>query len=231
MNTRFGDFRLDSDSRQLFRGHVEVHLSPKAFELLRMLVEARPKAVSKADLTERLWPATFVSEANLPVVIAEIRGVLGDTPRNSRFVRTVHRFGYAFGGSAIDVPSSQPHSVPAGGRVYWLMSSTRRILLTQGESVLGRDPHVAIWLDAPGISRRHARILIANENATLEDLGSKNGTFIRDQRVTSPMALHDGDEIRLGSVFLTVRVWSPTSMTESEPTSVNHGPGPSRADA
>src|SRR5947208_16898659 len=106
MNVQFGEFRLDSDTRQLLRAGSELHLSPKSFELLRLLVEHRPKAMSKVELSERLWPVTFVSEANLSVLIAEIRSVLREPARNPTFVRTVQRFGYAFSGSAVDLPAS-----------------------------------------------------------------------------------------------------------------------------
>src|SRR4029077_20242374 len=102
MRIRFGEFTLDTDSRQLRQGDAERHLSPKAFELLRLLVENRPRALSKAELHERLWPATFVSEATLTSLVAEARGALGETAASGHFVRTVHRFGYAFGGSAAD---------------------------------------------------------------------------------------------------------------------------------
>lgn len=217
MNVRFGDFRLDGETRQLLEGDAEVHLSPKAFELLRMLLEARPKALSKANLTEQLWPSTFVSETNLSVLIAEIRAVLKDEPRTPRFVRTVHRFGYAFCGTAVDVASASV--VQSSGRSYWLMCGTRRISLVEGENVLGRDPKVGAWFDVPGISRHHARIRITNDQTTVEDLGSKNGTFVRGARVTSPTPLHDGEELRLGSMSLTFHVWTPTGTTVSQTTS------------
>ena len=65
MQIRFGGFVLDFDTRQLTQDGREVHLAPKAFELLAALVLDRPKVLSKADLQERLWPDTFVAEANL----------------------------------------------------------------------------------------------------------------------------------------------------------------------
>ena len=58
-----------------------------------------------------------------------------------------------------------------------------RVTLEEGEHILGRDPDVEIFLDSPGVSRRHARITISAGRATIEDLGSKNGTFVGDQRV------------------------------------------------
>ena len=214
MNVRFGAFRLDADTRQLFRGESEVHLSPKAFELLRLLVEVRPKALSKTDLTERLWPRTFVSEANLSVLAAEIRAALEDRPKSPRFVRTVQRFGYAFCGSAVEVAASGS-SGTSGGQSYWLMIGSRRVPLDEGEHVIGRDPSVSVWLDVPGVSRRHARLRIASGQATIEDLASKNGTRVGDRRIGSPTALKDGEEVRIGSALLTFRVWSSTRTTET----------------
>ena len=107
---RLGDLTFDPDARQLLRGREEIHLSPKAFELLKTLIDQRPRALSKNELHEHLWPATFVSEANLASLIAEIREALGDTARQPRFIRTAHRFGYAFSGEAVEEP------VPHRGR-------------------------------------------------------------------------------------------------------------------
>ena len=78
MRIRFGPFTLDLDTRQLTRDSREIHLAPKAFELLATLVLDRPKVLSKAVLQERLWPETFVAEANLSNLVAEIREALGD---------------------------------------------------------------------------------------------------------------------------------------------------------
>ena len=66
---------------------------------------------------------------------------------------------------------------------FLIKSISGRQTLDEGEYVLGRDPNVEIYLDAPKVSRRHARITIAAARATIEDLGSKNGTFVGDQRV------------------------------------------------
>ena len=95
MRIRFGPFTLDLESRQLTSAGQEIHLEPKAFELLSALVLERPKALSKADLQERLWPGTFVAEANLSNLVAEIRAALSDPARAPKFVRTAHGFGYA----------------------------------------------------------------------------------------------------------------------------------------
>ena len=108
MRVSFGPYVLDPDSRQLLRGDTVVHLSPKAFELLTILVAQRPKAMAKNDLLDRLWPGTFVVEKNLANLISEIRDAIGDDPSNPRFIRTVHRFGYAFEGASDPAGSAKP---------------------------------------------------------------------------------------------------------------------------
>src|SRR5262245_36935241 len=96
MAIRLGDLLLDLDTRELWLAGNVVHLSPRAFELLAILVLNHPKALSKSQLQEHLWPNTFVVEKNLSNLVSEIRQALRDDPGHPRFVRTVARFGYAF---------------------------------------------------------------------------------------------------------------------------------------
>ena len=152
----FGDFVLDLDSRELLRGRHAVSLAPKAYQLLEILVTNRPKALSKIALQERLWPGTFVVEKNLVNLIAEIRQSLGDDPTHPRFVRTVHRFGYAFQVPPAETPANNSTSRTAVRfRLLW---ANGHAWLGEGEYLLGRDPDLELYLDSPGISRRHARI-------------------------------------------------------------------------
>ena len=204
MRLGFGDLVLDFSTRQLLRGDQELRLSPKAFELLRLLVEERPRAMSKNELLERLWPDTFVAEANLPSLIAEIRDVTGDDAEEPRFVRTIRRFGYSFCGTVADAePDRSTGATPLGS---WLMCDGRQLRLAEGENIIGREPEAAVWLDFFTVSRRHARIVIAGDRAILEDLGSKNGTQVRGERIRGTVDLEDGDEIRIGSVVLSFRM-------------------------
>jgi DNA-binding winged helix-turn-helix (wHTH) protein len=216
MRVRFSPFALDLESRQLLRGDVVVHVSPKAFDLLSILVAARPKALSKSDLQERLWPGTFVVEKNLANLVGEIRDALGDDPANPQFIRTVHRFGYAFRDTVSRDKAGRPAS--RGGEISFRLKWVNgRVTLEEGEHVLGRDPDVEIFLNSAGVSRRHARIRISAGQATIDDLGSKNGTFVGDERVKSSRSLGDGDTIRVGSVKLTFRMLQPPSSTKTEP--------------
>lgn len=198
---RLGELTFDAGSRQLLRGAAEIHLSPKAFDLLKALIDARPRVLTKNELHQRLWPDTFVSDANLASLIAEIREALGDNARAPRFIRTAQRVGYAFCGAA-DEAVEPP--APAAS-LCWLIKDGRRVPLRTGENVLGREGDGDIKIESPTVSRRHARISIFADGATLEDLGSKNGTFVRSEQVSAPVSLRDGDEIRIGSVVVRFR--------------------------
>ena len=197
----FGEYRLDLRTRQLFRGTTEVHVSPKAFELLQILAENPTRAVSKSELHDRLWPDTFVTEANLASLVAELRRALDDHPGSPRFIRTVRRFGYAFCAQITSSADAEPTR-----QTCWLIWRGHEIPLQDGENILGRDPAAAACFDLPSVSRRHARITITPEGATLEDLGSKNGTFLQAEKIAGPVRLADLDELQIGQVRITVRI-------------------------
>ena len=209
---QFGHFTLEVGARQLMRdGHI-IHLSPKAFDLLHTLITHRPGVVSKDELNQRLWPDTFVSEVNLATLVAEVRRALGEDAANPRFIRTVHRRGYAFSGVATeDLPQSES-SIEALG-AHWVVWEAGQVRLAKGDNLLGRGRGVTVWLDSPTISRRHAKIVVTGLNAMVEDLGSRNGTFVRGEKVTSPVPITDGDEIRVGSIVLRYRVNSGLATT------------------
>ena len=210
MGVRFGPFVLDPDTRELSRAGVPVPLSPKAFELLSLLVAHRPKAMAKSDLQERLWPDTFVVEKNLANLVGEIRDALGDDSSNPQFIRTVHRFGYAFR----DVASGSPRgNVGVSFLLKWEQGRER---IDEGAHILGRDPNADVFLNQPGVSRRHARLVISAGQATIEDMGSKNGTFVGEHRVEGVRPLQDGDVVGIGSVKLLFSVVQAQHSTETD---------------
>jgi hypothetical protein len=194
----------------VFRGAAEIHLSPKAFELLRLLVENRPRAMSKAELHERLWPATFVTEANLASVVAEVRRVLHDDPRAPAYIRTVHGFGYAFAGRVEADAAAAPVS-----QACWIIWRGREIPLADGEHIVGRDRTAAVPLDFPSVSRRHARLVVAGDTVTIEDLGSKNGTQVGKKKIARATPVKDLDAIQVGSVEMTIRIIRGGEPTET----------------
>ena len=193
---RFGRFTLDRAQRLLTRDGAPVHLTPKAFELLSVLIAAAPRVLTKAGLHGELWRDSFVSDATLTGLVTDLRRALQDEDPAWPIIRTVHRVGYAFCPSTDEESDGQP---PADTS-HWLVVSGRRMVLHEGDNLVGRDPAADVWLDAPSVSRRHSRIDIAEHGITIEDLDSKNGTTVNDAPVTRAMALHDGDRIVFGSV-------------------------------
>ncbi|MEZ5293147.1 MAG: winged helix-turn-helix domain-containing protein [Vicinamibacterales bacterium] len=201
MRFLFGPFVLDPDARQLTRGSDVLHLTPKAFDLLAALVATRPRVLTKGDLQARLWPETYVSDANLSNLVAEVRAALGDDARAPAFVRTAYGSGYAFCATVREQTASDDASAVLG----WFEWSDRRIPLTAGTHVVGRDEGAAIRLDHVTVSRGHARVVVNKAGATIEDTGSKNGTFRQGVRLVAPAPLADGDTIAIGSVVMTYR--------------------------
>jgi DNA-binding winged helix-turn-helix (wHTH) protein len=210
MRLSFGSWTLDAGRRLLVRDGEPVSLSPKAFDLLKLLAEHHERAFSKAELHKLLWPKTFVSDGSLTILVAEIREVLADDAERPRFVRTVRRFGYGF---CAPVKRDSAEMATALGRSGWLVWGHKSIALRAGETVLGRALDAHIRLDVPGVSRRHARIVVEDGNVTVEDLGSQNGTYLRGERIARRVALADGDEIRFGPVSVLFRLMSPDSST------------------
>jgi DNA-binding winged helix-turn-helix (wHTH) protein len=196
---RFLSCELDPARRRLLRDGHEVHVTPKAFDLLKLLVHAAPRVVSKRELHERLWPRFAVSDATLFGLIKELRRALADSDSSVPLIRTVHRVGYGFNAGL--EPVGPP---PRQGR-RWLVVGGDRFGLAVGENVVGRDPDAAVFLDDTTVSRRHARILVGDTGAVLEDLGSKNGTSVGDARLRERIALHDGDQIVFGDLVTLYR--------------------------
>jgi DNA-binding winged helix-turn-helix (wHTH) protein len=213
MRLRFDPWALDTSRRLLLRDGKPAPLSPKAFDLLRVLAERHDRAFSKAELHQQLWPKTFVSDGSLTILIAEIRDVLGDDAQHPRFVRTVQRFGYAF--CAPVVSHDGPDIREVERRAAWVIWEERSLPLSEGTTILGRAEEAGIRFDLPGVSRRHARIDVEGERVTVEDLGSRNGTFLRGERIIARASLADGDEMRLGPVTLTFRLASAETSTAS----------------
>jgi DNA-binding winged helix-turn-helix (wHTH) protein len=210
----FDEMTFDDESRQLSRHGEEIRLSPKAFDLLALLIARRPRAVSKAEIRSHLWPATFVSESSLPSLVSEIRDAIADHRRKPGLVRTLHGFGYAFQGEAVRLDAEPP----ATAAKAWLLGASAELTLRPGENVLGRegegDRHIVV--KSSTVSRRHARIVIEPSGTTLEDLGSKNGTYVNDRRVTGPTPVVDGDQVRIGSLLFTFRLAQPSDSTETQ---------------
>jgi DNA-binding winged helix-turn-helix (wHTH) protein len=211
--TRFGEFVFDQSTRELRRGDEVVPLTPKEFQLLHHLLQRRPHAVSKTELQKLVWPDIHVTDASLASAVSGLRAALEDRRRRPLLIRTIHGFGYAFCGETTDTGHvAEPRST--SGPVYRLIWNRREIELRQGENILGRDRESVAWLDSASVSRRHARIVLSGDQATLQDLGSRNGTWVGGRKVTAPTLLSDLDEVKLGAEVMVFRVFK-TGKTES----------------
>ena len=215
MRVRFGPFTVDRETRQLLRDGSAIHVSPKAFDLLCRLIERRPTVIEKAELLGQIWPDAFVVDASLNVLIGEIRKALADSPRQPRYVRTVHGVGYAFCGEAQD---TREQTVPPRAVPGWLTSGDRTFRLEDGQNIIGRDPACAVWLDSPSVSRRHARLTVDTtmRRVVLEDLNSTNGCAVRGVAIDGPVDLSDGDAITIGSVELKIYLWNAEKAAETK---------------
>jgi DNA-binding winged helix-turn-helix (wHTH) protein len=211
MRYLFGSLIVDAGARVLTDASRPVHLTRKALDLLLLLLEHRPNAVSKEQINARLWPDTFVSEASLQTLIHEIRQAIDRQGAHESWIRTVHGVGYRFAGEAVaEEPSGLAPTRPAA----WLIGESIRVALAAGENVIGRDVEDVLEIDAPTVSRRHARITVG-EACSIEDLGSKNGTWLNGERVTVARPLGDESVVALGSLRLVFRLARHTQSTES----------------
>jgi DNA-binding winged helix-turn-helix (wHTH) protein len=214
---RFGAFTFHADRRQLFREGTEIHLTPKAFDLLALLIERAPAVVPKGDIHRHLWPETFVSDATLVGLVKELRRALADGDSGS-LIRTAHGVGYAFTGAISD--GERPPAT-----THWVIAGSLRFALRDGINVIGRDPDAAVWVDAPGVSRRHAQIVLENGTASLEDLGSKNGTLVGDRPAHGRIELRHGDRIQVASVQLIFNTATTEVSTATELVPQRHPKG------
>jgi DNA-binding winged helix-turn-helix (wHTH) protein len=197
---RFSECVLDTGARELRRHGAAVSLSPLGLQLLGLLLEARPRALRQSELRDALWPSTHVGYTSLARVVNEVRRAIGDRAAADRMVRTVPRFGYAFAGPAVtDVPDE------SGGAPCALVAKHVEYPLTEGESLVGRGTDCAVRLRSDQVSRVHACVCVEGRVATIEDRGSKNGTWVNGARTDGPVTLSDGDEVVFGTFRVVFR--------------------------
>jgi DNA-binding winged helix-turn-helix (wHTH) protein len=213
MRLKFNDAIVSVQTREVFRRGEPVHLAPKAFDLLVLLLSRRPNAVSKQEILSHVWPDTFVSDATLTALISDVREAIGDDARAPRIIRTLHRFGYAFSVDAVEDPVDRASSEepPLG----WLIGESWRVPLHAGEVVFGREGEGVVPVPAASVSRRHAALVLEQGRALLRDLGSKNGTFVDGVRLAAPVTLKDGNRIRLGTFEAIYRAGDGATSTET----------------
>jgi DNA-binding winged helix-turn-helix (wHTH) protein len=213
MRQAFGDCAFDRDRRELTRHGSVVHGAPKLLALLELLLDAAPRAVTKQEIHKAIWPDTFVADATLTSLIAELRTAIGDEARTPKLVRTIHSYGYAFVGDITDVRPLERR--PEAAISCRIILGEREIVLAAGVHIIGRSPDAAIFVDDGGVSRHHARIRIDASGAVLEDLGSKNGTVLDGRTVDQSTPLVDGSRIVVGATALKFRSLAGLSTTDT----------------
>lgn len=211
MRYSFAGCRLDTATRTLVRDGAAVHLSPKAYVLLRLLLEHRPRVMTKQELMDHLWPDSFVVEANLHVLVGELRSAIDEKSTSQSSIKTHHRVGYSF---ASEVTEQRPGSDRAAGRSHASLDVDGvRYPVGEGVNLVGRDARCDVCLDDPSVSRQHARIHVHGDVVTIEDLESTNGTLVNQQRISAAVRVNNGDTVTFGKVRSVVKIARPEAPT------------------
>jgi DNA-binding winged helix-turn-helix (wHTH) protein len=227
---RFAEFELDVAAYALRNRGESVKLERIPMEVLILLVERAGTLVERSEIQTQLWgPEIFLEhDAAINTAIRKIRHALGDDAATPRFVETVVGKGYRFIAPLENVRSpTQPGEPAANGSPeqsaqqrpqfprYSVMVGKQEFILNSAETLLGRDPTAGICVDHPSVSRKHARISIESDGVILQDLGSRNGTFLNGRRVDAPAKIHHNSVIGLGPITLVFHVARAPASTQS----------------
>jgi DNA-binding winged helix-turn-helix (wHTH) protein len=204
---RFDSFELDGSQYRLSRGQEAIHVKPSVLELLVLLIEHRDRVVSKAELIATVWRDRFISDNVLSSTVYEARRALGENAGEARFIKTVHARGYQFHFRPVEEMDRDVEAPAESGRCAYVQWHGGLTPLREGANFIGRDLACAIVLERREVSRQHARIVVAGESATLEDLASKNGTLLNGVKVVGPTPLAAGDVIEIGRISLGFNGW------------------------
>jgi len=207
-----GNWRVEPTLDRISQDGRLVRLRPRAMDVLTTLALAAGKLVSKRDLIDDVWRTEFVSDHALTQVIAELRAALGDDAGNPTFIENIPRRGYRLVATVTpvvdSVVSNNGVSMP-----FKLETDDGNFSLSQGQNVIGRTDEADICLDMTEVSRCHAMITVQGTTAIIEDLGSKNGTYVNGRQLEGPATLNNGDEIWIGRSVARMRF-----LIEGEPT-------------
>jgi DNA-binding winged helix-turn-helix (wHTH) protein len=214
---------VDAGARVVRRDGLDIHLAPKAFDLLLILVSHQPNAVAHERLHDELWPGVHVSETSLAALITQLRKALGDGGHGRPLIRTLHRVGYAFAGDAVIVNGGTAAAAATIARLIWHGVTFD---LTAGDTVIGRDRGCTVRVDADSVSRRHARVTVRAEDASVADLGSKNGTWVAGARIRDAVALSHGMSFRIGSETMRFEIVAPEDSTRTLDAARSHRRSP-----
>ena len=191
----FGEFLYDPLNRSLIQGEEEIALTPKTRDLLALFLENPKRLLTRQAISDRLWPDAAVTDDALRFQVAELRRALGK--QSQGFLRTIPREGYRWEAEILHEERAGANARPNNReRSYRLFLESREVGLEEGENLIGRDDDTTVWIDHTSVSRHHARICVAGERVTLEDLESKNGTYLRGERIESHRASPTASQFR-----------------------------------
>jgi DNA-binding winged helix-turn-helix (wHTH) protein len=214
---RIGEWTVEPDLDRISRGEESVSLRPRVTELLVCLARRGDRLASTRYLIDSVWGTEFVTVNALTQLVAELRRALGDDPKQPRYVETIPRRGYRLVASTTMAESAGATDAAEDLHFMLIDDAGGELVLHRGENIIGRAPDATIRVDVSEISRSHARILIDGMRATLEDLGSKNGTYLRGRRVEGPVEIGNADEIQIGADLARFRVRLVDNRTKTEP--------------
>ena len=198
---RIGDWQVFPKLNRISRNQDTVHLEPRLMELLVYFSHHPGKVLSKNDIIDTVWNQQIVANSALSKSLALLRRAIGDDARRPTYIETIHKRGYRLIAEIEGLESIEEvaDEVATGN---FVRVGEREIVLHEGENTIGRMPEATVCIDSPKISRCHARIVVDESTATLEDAGSKNGTFLAGKKLTEPEILAGGDEIFVGSIMV-----------------------------
>ena len=200
---RLGEWLVEPTLNRLVRGETQVHLRPKLMDLLTELARHAGAVVPSDALIAAVWAKKFVADSALSTAVAELRRTLGDEAGAPRYIESVPKRGYRLLAAVEpieDTADTQPCAACA------LLVGGRRLPLGEGEHTIGRAPDAGVRIDSTDVSRRHAKVVVHDRRTTIEDLGSKNGTFVGLERVSTPRVLRNGDQVWVGGVLVVFRL-------------------------
>ena len=207
---RVGRWSVDPAACELRDGDTVIRLRPKVMDLLAAFARNPGEVLPKHCLLDMVWPEVTVGDASLTVAVGELRDALGDNPEKPEFIETIPRRGYRL---IAPVSGNEVIELGAEASRFWLAGAGLELMLRQGINLIGRAPDAQVRIDSSKVSRNHAKITIHGATAVVEDLGSKNGTFVGNTRVEGSIPLGHGDQLRLGpfGAILSIAVSSQES--------------------
>jgi DNA-binding winged helix-turn-helix (wHTH) protein len=220
MAYRFGSFLFDPVRSGLLNEGAEIPLTHKCRELLLLFLHNPGRRLTFEEITEQVWPDTAVTDDAVRFQVGELRRAFGAA--GEAFIRTIRSEGYRWeapvrGEAHRPIrPASSAEEGNRPERRRLLVLKSGEIPLLEGENIIGRDPDAALWIDHPSVSRHHARVVILGQDVAIEDLGSKNGTFLNGKKIAQSCSLADGDQVRIGPQKMVFRSMLRLGTTQTE---------------